>query len=149
MNSKFYKLVIFNTFIFGILTFGYFYGVLQTFFINDASHITFVIAVMLLYNIIISLYEAWGWQKSWITSWLNHTRDHYFGYLGLGGTIWGFILVVKSLIEAVKDTQGHSDALMNVMNHLATGLSTSFSATFVGLVAVVWTSQLLYFLEEK
>jgi len=143
MKSNVYRTAIFNVLGLSLVTVGLFYHVIQGYFVNDASYISYLIASFLFGNIILSTWDTIKPTK-WIDGFMEMVSPKLL-YLGMLASVIGLTAVVAAMVMAI-DGGGSSaaDLVINSMKAAATGVRTAFGPTAVGLVAYLWTEILLY-----
>jgi len=135
MYPNTFKLIFFNVFVFAVLIVAYFYGFLASFYSNDASHLTYIITVLMMINTSLAIYDSYIDEKNEkkLASPIKRWFDHITGlipYFGLAGTVYGFILVLLAL-----NVNGD---IMGMLVQMKTGCLTLANATLFGVVAYMW-----------
>ena len=145
MKKNIFLVVSFNILAIGAVIVGMFFNLIQPVFMNDASHLTFVIAFLLLVNISLIVYDTIKPTK-WIDNYIEYHKDESL-YLGLAGTVIGFLSVVAIIGMAIGNTStggAGGELIYQVLGNFAGALKTSFCPTLVGIVSYLWTNRLVY-----
>ena len=132
-----YKLLAVNIFIFATIAVAGFYGYLTSFFINDVTHISYILAFIMFINVVLCIWdsyqtekEAWNSSSPAISKYLHYIVGQLF-YIGILGTVLGFSKVIMS-IQDLSDVQ-------KVLHLMAQGSLTLFNTTAIGLISYLWT----------
>jgi hypothetical protein len=135
-----------------VVAISFAYRMIQPFYLNDDSHITYLISIILCVNIFFSLWQALSVDKwdnngenpaySIRMSFLRFISGKFF-YIGLLGTIFGLHELFES-IHAGGQGALASDQINNIIIAIKSGLETLFNPTFFGIIAYLWTKTLIW-----
>jgi hypothetical protein len=134
MLSNTYKLIIFNLFLLGAATVGYFFGYVSPIFKNDATPISAIIALIIVADSILFIVNSIRYNVG-IERWLRHIH-RYIPYIGLLGTMGG-------LIHLILGVSGSTDP-STVILAIKSGMLTLANSTFMGIVAFLISGQNFY-----
>jgi len=143
---NFFKLIFVNIFIFALILVAYLYGFVTPIFTNDISHISFVLLLIMVVNLIVQFLDAYDKHNNYLAfktskaKWIEFIAGKLF-YVGIIGTFIGFIHLVTSL-------QGMSNVDI-VLQTMIVGLLTLFNTTLLGIVAYLWTTFNYYIIESE
>jgi hypothetical protein len=144
MLSKTYRLLAVNIFLLSIVTISYFFGYIKQLFVNDVSHLTYVLALILIINIILRIYATFRYEldyrnyNQFIESYLDYVVSQIL-YIGILGTVIGFGHIMNSLQDMTDQAK--------VLAEMISGALTLFNTTAIGIVVYLWT-RLNTFLSE-
>jgi len=137
------KLLAVNTFIIAVLIVAYFYGYISQFFTNDITHLSYVMLGLMAYSIWFITRAVYIADEAYVSkelipkfvSNIGHARYLMFAFpfIGLLGTLYGFIHVVVGIASAGNDVSA-------IVEAMRTGLLTLFNTTFIGIFCLLWIS---------
>ena len=131
-----FRLVFFNVLIMALFIVGYFYGFVGYIFTNDVTHISYVLALLLVTGIFLRIFatfkndQTYGYGGKKINRYLNYVLGQFL-FIGLCGTLIGFVHMIMGL-QDLSDPQF-------VLKNMISGALTLFNTTLIGLVAFLWT----------
>jgi hypothetical protein len=147
MRPSTLKVVGFNILAFALVGVGLFTHYLQPIFINDISHLTYVIAATMLSIAVFSVWDCF-FPQVWIRSFIRFEEAN-LRLLGLIGTLVGLGFLVSIMFAASQQGAADGDSISHILVAFTAGLRTSFNPTLVGIVSWYWTRHLLYFTRNE
>lgn len=147
LHTNLFKIIIFNFLVLSSVVVGLFYHIIQPIFLNDASGMSYIIAIFMFSIVIFSIYES-IWSTKWIIPLIKFEEKNLY-LLGLVGTLIGLITLVGVIGNAVGAGSDNSELLGKVLVGFASGMRTSFNPTLTGIVCWIWTRHLLFFMNGK
>ena len=147
MNSSTFRVIAVNILALALVTVGLFYGIIQPYFVNDASYLSYVIAFFMLINVVLSVWDSIK-PMSWkVDDFIAFNADK-LPFIGILASVVGLTGVVAAMILAIDSGGGGAaDLVVHAMHAAAAGIRTAFGPTAVGLVAYLWSASLLYLKE--
>jgi len=144
-----FKLLIVNIFIVSLLIVSYFYGYISSFFTDDITHISYILAFLMSINVILTIYNTFFQEKNKYYQLQPETKisrylEYAVGqltYIGLLGTVIGMGHMFKS-IQYLKDVD-------QVLKIVSEGGLTLFNTTIVAIFSYLWTRFNLYIVTGK
>ncbi len=100
MNDRSFKVLVFNMVVVLALGVGFAYGAIQSFFWNDASHMTYVLAFLMTINIVLSTWDLID-PREWMRSFIRNSKGDFL-FIGICGTLYGFSGLIGILEQAVQ-----------------------------------------------
>ena len=143
LDNKAFKVVTFNILALSLYIIGLFLGFIQPLYQNDASHLTYLLTFLMLFNVGASIYDSFR-PTNWIDKYLVFF-DEEFLFIGLIGTLVGLTLMIIS----IKNHGIQADQLDGLIKDFIAGLSSMFNATLFGIVCFVWTHRIVYFKRDQ
>ena len=137
------KVVGFNILASASVGVGLFCHYIQPIFLNDISHLTYVIAATMVSIVIFSIWNCFD-PRQWIRPFIRFEEAN-LRLLGLIGTLVGLGFLVSVMFAASTQGAADGDLITHVLVSFTQGLRTSFNPTLVGIVCWYWTRHLLYF----
>ncbi len=134
-----FKLLSVNIFIFAIFIVSYFYGYTSSFFKDDITHISYILAFLMVINAVLRIWQEYQFDTNFLWNRKNSVIERYlefiigkFFYIGLIGTLLGFSHMIKS-IQDLTDVE-------KVLKVMSEGALTLFNTTIIGIIAYLWSS---------
>ena len=141
MEDRSFKVIFFNALAIIAMMTGLIFGLIQPFFRNDASYLTYVIAFLLFVNVFLSSYDT-IMPTEWIKSFIRRSKGDFL-FIGIAGTIFGFSGLVSVIGEAAS-ANGNPQVINSVFVAFASGLHTAFAPTLVGIISFLWTRRIIF-----
>ena len=141
------KVVGFNIFALASVGIGLFTNYIQPVFTNDVSHLTYVIAAIMVSIVALSFWDCFK-PHMWIRSYIKF-QGSSFPKLGLIGPLIVLGFLVSIMYAAAQSASIDGDAIGKILISFTQGLRTSFNPTLVGIVCWYWTSYILFFTRNE
>jgi hypothetical protein len=139
-----YKLSIVNLFLIASVVVAFFYGYVSPLFVNDVSHISYVIAFIIASNVFLAFLDCRAWKNIQETTpymrWLQFASGK-LPYIGLIGTLIGF----RDLVYGLNGSGDPAQMIISVRE----GCLTLANTTILGLVGFLWVNLNFYLVGEE
>ena len=146
MKSTTFRIVSLNILGLSLVTIGLFYHMIQPYFVNDSSYLSYLIAIFMTGNIILSIWDSIK-PLDWSVNDYIHWQGENLPFVGILATVIGLLGVVSAMVMAIDSGGTAADLIINCMHAAASGVRTAFGPTAVGLVSYLWSRYLVYFKE--
>jgi hypothetical protein len=137
------KVLLINALSLSLFGLGAIYGIVQPLFINDVSHVSFLMMGMMTIVVCMSVAAAtrnigyWGSAESRWSRYMEFIAPKFL-FVGIIGTLIGLASAVAHL--GVADLSDITKAIPFVLQ----SLKTLFNTTILGIVCYIWTETLLF-----
>lgn len=140
MRSLFNVLIL-NVFIFSLAAVAFSFDLIQSFFLNDITHVSWFIAALMCLNVLLTIYVAyhkgeWHWDDTSVSRYLQWIVGKFF-YFGIAGTFFAMIYLFSHIdLSKVTDV----DSIRLLLKEVLTGLIGIGTTSLAGIMAYLWSS---------